>query len=477
MLDARLSPGLGDPLRGGGLDSARAGRAVDVDPGVDGDDVDTRASELLGDRGTDADGTSGHNGDGHGHPFGRGGLHLEREPFEGTARGPLGEQVLVAEEVAVATAVGAAARIQHGRVTLEVEPRGCARGHERAVVVPRAEDDVGPRLLGLLRGLERLHSPRRAPDRLRHVVRAHDHEVREVVGGDGLLAGRRHDEHVGEAVRGHAVEAEDAVLPLLFHRDATASDDRVPGPPGNGVSSASKPVASTMQSTGYSSPLATTPCGVTCDPSRAVDQRDLRVVERHEVLVVEARSLAAVAVEGLEHLRGGRVADERLDARPVLLHDVEVVGLDHRRDVRRRHALGDRGVVQLCGVQGPAVTDEVLLDRTPDHHRAEVLHALPLPARLQLLAELRRRRAVAALADGRRRALEHVHVLRRLAQRRHRLDAAGPHADDGDDLVGELVEVWVVGRTAGVVVVPLARCGTPCPRTRPSPGSWGASSG
>ena len=31
---------------------------------------------------------------------------------------------------------------------------------------------------------------------------------------------------------------------------------------GNGVSSASKPVASTMQSTSYSSPLATTPCGV-----------------------------------------------------------------------------------------------------------------------------------------------------------------------------------------------------------------------
>ena len=91
----------------------------------------------------------------------------------------------------------------------------------------------------------------------------------------------------------------------------------------NGVSSPSKPVASTMQSTSYSSPFATTPCFVTrVTPLGAVDQRDLRVVERDEVLVVEAGPLAAVAVVRLEHLRGRGVTDERLDALAVLLHDL-----------------------------------------------------------------------------------------------------------------------------------------------------------
>ena len=66
-------------------------------------------------------------------------------------------------------------------------------------------------------------------DRGRDVLGAEDHQVREVVGGDGLLAGRRHDEHVREAARRHAVQADDAVLPLLLHRDAVAADDGVTG--------------------------------------------------------------------------------------------------------------------------------------------------------------------------------------------------------------------------------------------------------
>ena len=61
---------------------------------------------------------------------------------------------------------------------------------------------------------------------------------------------------------------------------------------------------------------------------------------------------------------------------------------------------------------------------------------------------------VAAHADRRRRALEHVHVLRRLRERRHRLDPARADADDADDLVGQLGEVRVVRPAAGVLVVP-----------------------
>ena len=63
-------------------------------------------------------------------------------------------------------------------------------------------------------------------------------------------------------------------------------------------------------------------------------------------------------------------------------------------------------------------------------------------------------RAVVAHADCRRRALEHVHVLRRLGERRHALDRAAAGPDDADDLVGQLREARVVGRAAGVLVVP-----------------------
>ena len=63
---------------------------------------------------------------------------------------------------------------------------------------------------------------------------------------------------------------------------------------------------------------------------------------------------------------------------------------------------------------------------------------------------------VAPLADGRRRALEHVEVLGRLGQRRHALDAARPGADEGDDLVRQAGE-RLVRAAAGVLVVPPRR--------------------
>ena len=155
---------------------------------------------------------------------------VELPPGEVAGGSPLGEQVTEPEDVAVPTAVGAAARVQHARVALEVQSGGRAGRHERAVVAGGAEDDVGPALLRLLDDLEHLHpSLLEQLDRGGDVLGAEDHQVREVVRGHGLLPGRRHDEHVREAVRRHAVQADDAVLPLLLHRDAAAPDDGVAG--------------------------------------------------------------------------------------------------------------------------------------------------------------------------------------------------------------------------------------------------------
>ena len=112
-------------------------------------------------------------------------------------------------------------------------------------------------------------------------------------------------------------------------------------------------------------------------------------------------------------------------------------------------------------MQRPTVVDEIGVDRTPDHHGAEVLHPLLLPTGPEVLGEPLVRGPVASLADGRRRALEHVHVLRRLRERRHRLDAAGTDADDPDDLVGQVREVRVVRSTPRVLVVPPRRVERP----------------
>ena len=298
------------------------------------------------------------------------------------------------------------------------------------------------------------------------------------MGGDGLLPGRRHDEHVREAVRRHAVQAEDAVLPLLLHRDAVAADDRVAGAArerrelaleAGGEHDAVELVLLAVGDRAVRRDLR--------DATRAVDQRDVRVVERGEVLVVEAGPLAPVAVVRLEHLRDGGIGDDL----PRCAWRCSSITSKSNASTIAAMSAGDpcpaRGsrVVQPRGVQRPAVVDEIGVDRAPDHHGAEVLHPLLLPPGPEVLGELVVGRAVAALADRRRRALEHVHVLRRLRERRHRLDPAGADADDADDLVGQLGEVRVVGTAAGVLVVPARGVERLALEARPCPGSPGAS--
>ncbi len=474
MFDARACPPAStircavEPLGAPAL-----GRAVDRDAGVDGDDEDALATELLGNRRADAERASGDDGDGHDFVV----ALDELPPGELTAGAPFGQEIPEAEEVAVATAVRAAARVQHAGIAFEVQPRRRAGGHERAVVAPGAEDDVGPALLGRFGHVEHLHAAGlEHPDAGGDVLGAQDHQVREVVGGDGLLTGRRHDEHVREAVRRHAVQADDAVLPLLFHRDAVAADDGVAGTPregrqlpleAGGEDDAVELVLGAVGDRAVRRDLR--------DPTGAVDQRDVGVVERGEVLVVEAGSLAPVAVVRLEHLRDRGIGDDLVDPRAMLLHHLVVELLDLSRDVPGIRSRFDHGVVEPRGVQRPPVVDEIGLDRAPDHHGAEVLHPLLLPAGPEVLGERVVGGPVAALPDRRRRALEHVHVLRRLRERRHGLDPARADADHADHLVGQLGEVRIVRRRRPCTRSPNARCGTPCPRSRPCPGSPAAS--
>src|SRR5580704_14090169 len=78
-----------------------------------------------------------------------------------------------------------------------------------------------------------------------------------------------------------------------------------------------------------------------------------------------------------------------------------------------------------------------------------------LPARLQRLDPFRVGRPIAANVDRRRRALEHVQMLRVLSEMRHALNRRRAGANNGDALVAELVEISV-GIAARVAVVPAA---------------------
>ena len=121
-----------------------------------------------------------------------------------------------------------------------------------------------------------------------------------------------------------------------------------------------------------------------------------------------------------------------------------------------RHALSSWGMLDGGIVVRPTVVHQVGLDGPAHDDRLEVVHAGPLPARFEPFGKIGVGGPVPPLADGRRRALEHVHVLGRLGQRREALDATGPGADEGHGLVGQTGE-GPVGAAPGVLVVPPRR--------------------
>ena len=118
-----------------------------------------------------------------------------------------------------------------------------------------------------------------------------------------------------------------------------------------------------------------------------VDQLDVRPVEGRQIVVVEGRPLAELAIPGLQRLGGGRIGDGFVDARADAVHLLKVGDFhEHRRLALREFgcAVGLlRRDAEVAEDVGPAVVDEVLFDRNADDHVVEVLAPLALPAGLQ----------------------------------------------------------------------------------------------
>ena len=191
-----------------------------------------------------------------------------------------------------------------------------------------------------------------------------------------------------------------------------------------------------------------------------VDEVGAGLVERLQVLVVEAGPLAELPVPRLEALGRVRVLDDRVDPGPDLLHLLEVGVL-----VGRHHPLGGELVrrelhdlaADAAGQVGPAVHHQVFLGHAAGLVGGEVLQPPLLPARRVDGGEpLRVDRVVVAHVDRRRRALEDVELLARRGEVGDALHRRGAGADDADPLVGQLVHRRPDRVAAGVVVVPAA---------------------
>ena len=135
-----------------------------------------------------------------------------------------------------------------------------------------------------------------------------DH-VREVHGEATL--GNAHHEAVGEAVDVHPVERRDAVAPFLdsvmpFRPTRfEACSARVVGP-----DLEARRVDETIQLVLLASDHGALLCHPLDTRALRIDERDVGAIEGLEVLVVEARPLAELAVVGLEGFRGRPVFDD-----------------------------------------------------------------------------------------------------------------------------------------------------------------------
>ena len=169
------------------------------------------------------------------------------------------------------------------RMIVSTHSCSAARRLDRAdLVVDRVLDDVGEVLALLVERVRVVHGERA-------VQRAHVQTVRE-------------------AAVVHAVQRAHAVLPLLGERQPVAAVDLVAG--------AAREVGADLEAGGVDQAVdlvlhAVRDHALLGDALDAlalrVDQRDVRAVEGVEILVVEARPLAELAVVGLQRLGGVRV--------------------------------------------------------------------------------------------------------------------------------------------------------------------------
>ena len=238
----------------GGLVEAR--RAVQRQAGVDGHDERAGAAHLLGDRGADAGATTRHDHDSrlvrrHGSPrvryrdrqdstYGSSSSSPAKSSRARHSRSRSRQPKTSPYPPPYVPCSGLAA----ARVALEVQPRRRAGGHERAPVGVAVDDLLHPVGLGVLGRVGDLHAPLlEQRDRPGDELRAFAEDVREVHADRALLAGRRHHEQVREPAGQDAQVGARTVLPLLREAHPAPADDRVAGAAGNGVTSASKPVA------------------------------------------------------------------------------------------------------------------------------------------------------------------------------------------------------------------------------------------
>src|ERR1700735_1037683 len=129
-----------------------------------------------------------------------------------------------------------------------------------------------------------------------------------------------------------------------------------------------------MQSASYSTPPNTSPFSVirwiprplvsTSDAApHRVDQRDVRPVEGRQIVVIESRALAELAVPRLQRLRGALVLDELVDARADLIHLFEVGNFREASDLFHRYRRGlvpsHEQAAKVADDVGPSVADQV----------------------------------------------------------------------------------------------------------------------
>ena len=117
-----------------------------------------------------------------------------------------------------------------------------------------------------------------------------------------------------------------------------------------------------------------------------VDEVDVGPVEGLEVLVVERRALAELAVPGLQRFPRLRIGHRVVHPPANLVHLAEILDLRRERQFLRiafHRLFGRKHRLQAAEDVRPAVRDEVFLERAADHDVGEVLAPLALPARLQ----------------------------------------------------------------------------------------------
>ena len=152
-------------------------------------------------------------------------------------------------------------------------------------------------------------------------------QVWEVHRKPGL--GDAFDEAVREPVGAQALERAHTVTPPVGQRHAAAADQVEPGTPA--VVRAHLETRCEDQAVEFVRHSVDDHAGLgdaLHSATAGVDQCDVVAVERLQILVVKARTLAEIAIPGFERLGGGAIGDDLIDPGPDLVHLGEVGQFD-----------------------------------------------------------------------------------------------------------------------------------------------------